>query len=524
VLFAVRDNHARRSDIEREYRAAIHAAQREIVIANAFFIPGYRFLHELRDAARRGVRVRVIVQGTPDQRYAIASARLLYGYLAAAGVEIREYAERAFHGKVALVDDTWATVGSTNLEPLSLALNLEANVFVRDVAFNASLREKLEHVAAAARPVDPARVPQRPVRDTLHAWALFHFIRRYHGWAARMPRHAPAIKVLGEAPGPPRRAVHRSWRWAARVLVLAFAGVVATLLYRYARNVRWQQVADALAGYEPGLLAAAAALTIASFSLYASYDLLARRYAGHALPTRRVLTAAAISYAFNLNLGSLIGGAAFRYRLYSRVGLDPPTITRILGFSVTANWTGYLLLGGSVFAAGAVDVPEGWRLTDLGLRVVGVILVLAALGYLAACAIAHDRVWTVRGHEIRLPPLRLAVPQLLVAAANWLVIGLIMFLLLQGRVPFGTVLGCMLLGAIAGAVAHIPAGLGVLEVVLLTLLDGRLPQPEILAALFAYRGIYYIAPLALALVAYARFEAVAGRGGERPAGLDAART
>ncbi len=117
-----------------------------------------------------------------------------------------------------------------------------------------------------------------------------------------------------------------------------------------------------------------------------------------------------------------------------------------------------------------------------------------------------DRPWYVRGHEIRWPPLRLAILQLAVSAANWLTIAAIVFLLLHRRVAFADVLGVMLVAAIAGAVTHIPAGLGVIEIVVLTMLDDRLPQAELVAALLAYRAIYYIGPLLLALLAYARLE------------------
>ncbi|MEP7206163.1 MAG: cardiolipin synthase ClsB [Casimicrobiaceae bacterium] len=513
VQFLARDNDGHRTDVEDAYRVAIRGARREIMVANAFFIPGYRFLRELGDAARRGVRVVLIVQAKPDQAYAIAAARQLYGTLAAAGVEIREYETRAFHGKVALVDDDWCTVGSTNLDPMSLAINLEANVCIHDAEFQSDLRARMTALVAESRRIDPASVPRRPVRDRVLAWALFAFLRRYHGWAQRLPGRTPEVSVI-DTPGPQAvakaRGAGRHWRWVGRGLAALFFGAVAVLLVRYARTVRWGDVAAALAGYDRWLLAASIGLVVLSFALYASYDLLARTYAGHRLATRRVLTIAAISYAFNLNLGSLVGGAAFRYRLYSRAGLDPGTITRIVGFSVTTNWLGYVVLSGTLFATGAMELPEGWTLTHGGLRVLGVLLILAAAGYLAACALLRAKTWSIRGHVVQLPSLALAVRQLFLSAANWLVIGAIVYLLLQREVAYPTVLGAMLLAAIAGAMTHIPAGLGVLEVVMLTALDERVSQHAVIAALLAYRAIYYIGPLVVALVAYARFEAGAG--------------
>ncbi|MCE7073816.1 phospholipase D-like domain-containing protein, partial [Bordetella bronchiseptica] len=110
----VRDNDQHTNDIEQSYRVAIRAARRDIVIANAYFFPGYRLLRDLRAAAARGVRVRLILQGEPDMPIAQLGARLLYDALAEAGVEILEYCERPLHGKVASIDDEWATVGSSN--------------------------------------------------------------------------------------------------------------------------------------------------------------------------------------------------------------------------------------------------------------------------------------------------------------------------------------------------------------------------------------------------------------------------
>ncbi|HZQ59718.1 MAG TPA: lysylphosphatidylglycerol synthase domain-containing protein, partial [Casimicrobiaceae bacterium] len=152
----------------------------------------------------------------------------------------------------------------------------------------------------------------------------------------------------------------------------------------------------------------------------------------------------------------------------------------------------------------------GWSVGVSGLQVVGLVCLAATVAYVIACAIAHDRVWIVRGHEIRLPRIGLAVLQLLVSAANWMVMAMLLYLLLHRQVEFSTMLGVLLVAAIAGAIAHIPAGLGVLELVTFAVLGHRLPEAELLAALLTYRAIYYIAPLLIALVMYLRFEAIAG--------------
>lgn len=197
AMLLLRDNARRSTSIEREYRRAIRAARREVVIANAYFFPGYGFLRDLRQAARRGVRVSLLVQGEPDTPIALRAARTLYPHLVEAGVCIHEYCQRPFHGKVAWVDDDWATVGSSNLDPLSLSLNLEANVFVRSAAFNHSLRDRigtlLEH---HCRAVDPASVPKRTFWQRLMRPLLFHCLRRFPRWAGLLPAHTPRVALL----------------------------------------------------------------------------------------------------------------------------------------------------------------------------------------------------------------------------------------------------------------------------------------------------------------------------------------
>ena len=204
AMLLLRDNARRSTGIEQEYRRAIRAARREVVIANAYFVPGYGFLRDLRHAARRGVRVSLLVQGEPDTPLALHAARTLYPHLVEAGVCIHEYCQRPFHGKVAWVDDDWATVGSSNLDPLSLSLNLEANVFVRSPAFNQALRERigtlLEHHCQA---VDPAGVPRRTFWQRLTRPLLFHVLRRFPRWAGLLPAHTPRVALLRPPEGPP---------------------------------------------------------------------------------------------------------------------------------------------------------------------------------------------------------------------------------------------------------------------------------------------------------------------------------
>jgi cardiolipin synthase A/B len=204
AMLVTRDNRRHPNDIERHYRAAIRTARREVVIANAYFFPGYRLLKEMRKAARRGVRVTLIVQGKPDMPIVTLAARLLYPYLLKSGVHIHEYCRRPLHGKVALVDDEWSTVGSSNLDPLSLSLNLEANVMVRHRGFTAELGARLqtlvdEHCTA----VDP-RAPEHTQGGTtrmLLGLLAFHILRHFPRWASWLPAHRPRVESVTATPG-----------------------------------------------------------------------------------------------------------------------------------------------------------------------------------------------------------------------------------------------------------------------------------------------------------------------------------
>ena len=162
----LRDNLRHRSRIERAYRKAIGDARKEVIIANAYFLPGHKLRKALIHAAQRGVKVRLLLQGRYEYFMQYHAVRLVYGALLQAGVEIHEYAPSFLHAKVAVIDGHWATVGSSNLDPLSLLLAREANVVVDDVHFAKDLRERLVNaMEQEGLRVDPASYAHRPWRQ-----------------------------------------------------------------------------------------------------------------------------------------------------------------------------------------------------------------------------------------------------------------------------------------------------------------------------------------------------------------------
>lgn len=142
------------------------------------------------------MRVSLIVQGEPDTPLA-KSTRILYRELIINGIDVHEYCERPFHGKIALVDDDWATVGSSNLDPLSLSLNLEANVFVRDRDFNQTLRQRLEDLRQRhCRRVELRDLPRRTVWNRVSRPLLYHALRHFPSWAGMLPAHTPKLVLV----------------------------------------------------------------------------------------------------------------------------------------------------------------------------------------------------------------------------------------------------------------------------------------------------------------------------------------
>jgi cardiolipin synthase len=178
AAFVVRDNVRHRRDIEEAYLAAIRSAKHEIVIANAYFFPGIRFRHALASAAGRGVKVILLLQGRVEYVLLHYASRALYGTLLEAGVQIYEYHRSFMHAKVAVIDERWATVGSSNIDPFSLLLAREANVVVDDRAFAAELRARLrEDMERGARVVAKTRWVRKPLWRRIPIWIGYGLAR-----------------------------------------------------------------------------------------------------------------------------------------------------------------------------------------------------------------------------------------------------------------------------------------------------------------------------------------------------------
>ena len=183
--FVIRDNLGHRRDIENAYLDAIARAKTEILIASAYFFPGLSFRRALVDATARGVRVVLLLQGRVEYRLLHYAARALYGSFLTAGIEIHEYRRSFMHAKVAVIDERWSTVGSSNIDPMSLLLAREANVVIDDAGFARELKTSLtDAMITGAHQVHRASWRRQPLQARVLNWVCYELVRFLTGWSS----------------------------------------------------------------------------------------------------------------------------------------------------------------------------------------------------------------------------------------------------------------------------------------------------------------------------------------------------
>ncbi len=190
AAFLIRDNIRHRNDILNAYLDAIRQAKSEILIANAYFLPGVRFGHALQAAAKRGVKITILLQGKTDHPLLRFATQTLYAAGLASGLRIFEYEKSFMHAKVAVVDGEWATVGSSNIDPFSLLLAKEANLVVRDARFAGELKASIEAaMQSGAREMKAADMDAQPVHLRLLSWLSYGLVRLLVGLTGYGPKH-----------------------------------------------------------------------------------------------------------------------------------------------------------------------------------------------------------------------------------------------------------------------------------------------------------------------------------------------
>ncbi|WP_161974794.1 lysylphosphatidylglycerol synthase transmembrane domain-containing protein [Piscinibacter terrae] len=304
--------------------------------------------------------------------------------------------------------------------------------------------------------------------------------------------------------GAARVAWNRFGSWPRRVAILALLLAGIGLWVTHLESVDWRGMGTALAAMPLDRLWWATGLTATSYLAYSSIDLLARRVTGHAVRASSTLLIGFVSHACALNLGP--AGAGFRFRLYMSHGVDAVRATAIWLFNIATNWIGFAAVAGTALAGGWIHLPDDWGLITHASRLAGLALLGSLIAYFVLCMKAHGHAWSLFGHRIMLPTPSVAAMQCALSSANWLLLAGVIAALLPSGVPFSAVLGALLASAIALAVIDVPAGLGVTETVFLAMLGSLVPVHELLAALLAYRALYFGGPLLLALALYAGIE------------------
>lgn len=292
-----------------------------------------------------------------------------------------------------------------------------------------------------------------------------------------------------------------------RAGLLAWLCLVATLIWLQLGDIRWAEVTAALARFDAARIAFAAAFALGACATVAMYDLIGRKATGHALPVPRVMLISFTGYFFSLNLGALVGGLAFRYRLYMPYGLAALTISHIIGLSVLTNWSGYVLIAGGVLAWQPPELPAGFAPGTGVLRAAGIALLAIAAAYFTWCLLRGGSRVRWKGSDIELPGPGIAALQFALSVASWSAIGGVITALLPDGISWFEVMPVLMVSAIAGIWSHVPGGLGVVEAVFLAMLGQRIGAGDLLASLLVYRLVYYLAPFAAAIAAYAFLEA-----------------
>lgn len=288
------------------------------------------------------------------------------------------------------------------------------------------------------------------------------------------------------------------------VLTLAVAAVAGWLLYRELRTYSLREILDGLAAIPAQSIAVAVGLTVVNYAILVGYDWLAVRSIRHPLPLRKIALASFCGHAVSYNFGALLGGGSVRYRLYAAWGLSAVEIVQLLAMLGITFWVGAFALAGVVLLVAPPPIPADLHLPFENARPVGAVCLAVAAGYLGLSALRRRPI-TVRGHTLSLPTLQISTLQLVIAAVDLVVAAAVLYTLLPDAlgIGFAAFCGVYLLAVVTVLITHVPGGLGVFEVVVLSLLPG---EEQVMASLLVFRVIYLLLPLLLAMILLATHE------------------
>jgi hypothetical protein len=289
-------------------------------------------------------------------------------------------------------------------------------------------------------------------------------------------------------------------------VALVFAGSL-WVIARELQGFEYAEVGAYLSDLPASYVLVALTLTALTFVVLAGYDALALRYVDVDLAGRRIAFSAFVGYAVSQAIGNpILTGGSVRYRLYSLWGLSPRDMAKAILFAGASFWLGFFTLGGVVFSVAPIGLGEAFDLS-VPPSLLGVLCLLPIVTYVGFVLWRDDPVrrW---GWTLRVPPLWMLPVQVALAMGDLLLASSVVFVLLPPEVGISLpyLVGVYLTALLAGLVSHVPGGLGVFESVMLLLLSPEIAPPVVLGALLAYRGIFHLLPLAVAMVAFGAFE------------------
>lgn len=291
-------------------------------------------------------------------------------------------------------------------------------------------------------------------------------------------------------------------------LGLVLFGVSVWTMHRELQQYSFGEVLRSLAAIPSNFLGLAIAFTLMNCLVFTGYDTLAVRYVHHPLTYRKTALTAMVSIAISNSIGlALLSGSAIRYRFYTAWGLSAVEIAHIIAFCNLGFWLGLFAVGGIVFLLAPVAIPTLLHLPFNSAQPLGWIFLTVVVGYLLWNLLSRKALQIGRFVFPHLP-VPLALAQVSIASVDWMLAAAVLYALLPSAVPlsYPAFFSIYLLGQIAGVISNVPGGLGVFETVIFLLLSPSIPSATVFGALIAYRGIYYLAPLCIAVTLLGLYE------------------
>ncbi len=292
-------------------------------------------------------------------------------------------------------------------------------------------------------------------------------------------------------------------------MTILLLGLALVVLHRELKQYRYAEIVNAVREIPRMAIALSLAFTVVAYIILTGYDAIALRYVGQPLPYRRVAFSSCIAYGLSQTLGfPLVTGGAVRYRFWSAWGLANAEIAQAAAFVGATFTVGVITISGAALLLEPEDTLALLRLPDALARTAGLVLLLAVAVYLLWSFVRRGQPMRIRNWEFPVPSPQLTIAQVILATADWCAAGAVLYVLLPGRTEIGFLpyLGIFVLAQFAGVLSNVPGGLGVFETLILLLLGPHVAADQTLAALLAYRVIYYLLPFGAALLLLAGHE------------------